>query len=144
VDERSAGLIAKIATEKRNGRYVDMERILIVGGGIAGLTVAIALHRQCFKPEVIERSTAWPAIGAGIHLPANDVRRLRALGVGESVDRAAEEVGRWSFFEQGELLCGTDLRDLWREVGPCLGITRVKLRHACQKPDRARRSAGHC
>jgi 2-polyprenyl-6-methoxyphenol hydroxylase-like FAD-dependent oxidoreductase len=109
----------------------DIERILIVGGGIAGLSVATALHRQGFEPELVERSTAWPAIGAGINLPANGVRVLRALGLGEVVDRAAAEVSRWSFFDQqGELLCETDLRDLWREVGPSLGITRVKLQEA--------------
>ena len=109
----------------------DIERILIVGGGIAGLAVATALHRQGFEPEIIERSRAWPAVGAGINLPANGVRVLRALGLGEVVDRAAEEVRRWSFFDQqGELLCKTDLRELWCEVGPCLGITRVKLHEA--------------
>src|SRR6202045_3137392 len=98
----------------------NIERILIVGGGIAGLTVATALHRQGFAPELIERSAAWPAIGAGIPLPANGVRALQALGLGEPVDRAAAEVRLWRFFDQqGELLCKTDLRDLWREVGPC-------------------------
>jgi FAD-dependent urate hydroxylase len=109
----------------------DIERILIVGGGIAGLAVAAALHRQGFAPELIERSRAWPAIGAGINLPANGVRVLRALGLGKAVHRAAEEVRRWGFYDQqGELLCETDLRDLWHEVGPCLGITRVKLQKA--------------
>jgi 2-polyprenyl-6-methoxyphenol hydroxylase-like FAD-dependent oxidoreductase len=109
----------------------DIERILIVGGGIAGLSVATALHRHGFHPELVERSTAWPAIGAGIGLPANGVRVLRALGLGEAVYRAAAEVRRWGFFDQeGKLLCQTDLRDLWREVGPWLGITRVKLQEA--------------
>jgi 2-polyprenyl-6-methoxyphenol hydroxylase-like FAD-dependent oxidoreductase len=106
----------------------DIERILIVGGGIAGLSFATALYRQGLKAELVERSTAWPAIGAGINLPANGVRALRALGLGEAVDRTAAEVRRWGFFDQqGELLCTTDLRELWREVGLCLGITRVKL-----------------
>jgi 2-polyprenyl-6-methoxyphenol hydroxylase-like FAD-dependent oxidoreductase len=109
----------------------DVERILIVGGGIAGLSVATALHRQGLTPELVERSTTWPAVGAGINLPANGVRVLRALGVGEAVDRTATVIRRWAFFDQqGALLCETDLEDLWRDVGPSLGITRVRLQEA--------------
>ena len=110
---------------------LDIERILIVGGGIAGLSVATALHRQGLTPELVERSTTWPAVGAGINLPANGVRVLRALGVGEAVDRTATVIRRWAFFDQqGALLCETDLEDLWRDVGPSLGITRVRLQEA--------------
>ena len=109
----------------------DVERILIVGGGIAGLSVATALHRQGLTPELVERSTTWPAVGAGINLPANGVRVLRALGVGEAVNRTATVIRRWAFFDQqGALLCETDLEDLWRDVGPSLGITRVRLQEA--------------
>src|ERR1700738_2294126 len=109
----------------------DVERILIVGGGIAGLSVATALHRQGFTPELVERNTIWPAIGARTNLPANGVRVLRALGVGEAVDRTATAIRRWGFFDQqGALLCETDLEELWREVGPSLAITRVRLQEA--------------
>jgi FAD-dependent urate hydroxylase len=109
----------------------DVERILIVGGGIAGLSVATALHRQGLTPELVERSTTWPAVGAGINLPANGVRVLRALGVGDAVDRTATVIRRWGFFDQqGALLCETDLGELWRDVGPSLGITRVRLQAA--------------
>jgi FAD-dependent urate hydroxylase len=109
----------------------DIERILIVGGGIAGLSVATALHRRGLTPELVERSTTWPAVGAGINLPANGVRVLRALGVGDAVDRTATVIRRWGFFDQqGALLCETDLEELWRDVGPCLGITRVRLQEA--------------
>ena len=105
----------------------EVDRILIVGGGIAGLSLATALHRQGYTPELVERSTAWPAVGAGINLPANGVRVLRALGVGEAVDRIGALLRRWGFFDQqGELLCETDLGELWRDVGPCLGIARVR------------------
>ena len=109
----------------------DIERILIVGGGIAGLSVATALNRRGLTPELVERSTTWPAVGAGINLPANGVRVLRALDVGDAVDRTATVIRRWGFFDQqGALLCETDLEELWRDVGPCLGITRVRLQEA--------------
>src|SRR5580704_2986759 len=107
----------------------DINQILIVGGGIAGLSLASALRRQGYTPELVERSPTWPAVGAGINLPANGVRVLRALGVG--VDRTATVIRRWGFFDQqGALLCETDLEELWRDVGPCLGITRVRLQEA--------------
>lgn len=105
-----------------------IERILIVGGGIAGLTLAAALHRQGFRAELVERSTTWHAPGAGILLHANGVRMLRALGLGEAVEQAGTIVRRWGFFDQqGEALCDTDLEELWGEVGPCIGIERPRL-----------------
>jgi 2-polyprenyl-6-methoxyphenol hydroxylase-like FAD-dependent oxidoreductase len=106
----------------------NIERILIVGGGIAGLTVAIALHQQGYRAELVERSPVWPATGAGILLHANGVRVLRALGVGEAVERAGAVVRHWGFFDQqGEVLCDTDLEEMWGEVGPCIGIERPRL-----------------
>jgi FAD-dependent urate hydroxylase len=105
-----------------------IDRILVVGGGIGGLCLAAALHRQGFAPELVERSPAWPAVGAGIALHANGVRVLRGLGLGEAIDRATAVLPRWTFLDQwGEPLCETDLEALWGEVGPCLGITRVRL-----------------
>jgi 2-polyprenyl-6-methoxyphenol hydroxylase-like FAD-dependent oxidoreductase len=108
-----------------------VERILIVGGGIAGLTAAIALNRQGFSPELVERSPVWHATGAGIFLHANGIRTLRALGVGEAVERAGALVRHWGFLDQqGEVLCDTDLEEMWGEVGPCIGITRPRLQQA--------------
>ena len=107
---------------------VDIERILIVGGGIAGLSVAAALHRQGLIPELVESGQTWPAIGAGINLPANGVRVLRALGLGAIADRTAAVIRRWGFYDQrGTQLCETDLEDLWFGVSPCLAMTRVRL-----------------
>jgi len=74
---------------------MGIERILIVGGGIAGLSAATALRRQGFSPELVERSATWPSIGAGINLPANGVRVLWALGLGELAHRNAAVVRHW-------------------------------------------------
>src|SRR5216683_3324352 len=59
----------------------SVERILIVGGGIAGLTLGAALHQRSFSAELIERSASWEAIGAGIAVQANGLRALDALGL---------------------------------------------------------------
>ena len=106
----------------------EVERILIVGGGIAGLSLATALHQQGFTPELVERNPSWPAVGAGIHLHANGMRVLRALGLGEAVERAGTPVHEWIFCDQhGSVLCRTDVEQMWGDVGPCVGITRVRL-----------------
>jgi FAD-dependent urate hydroxylase len=107
------------------------ERILIVGGGIGGLSLAAALHRHGFTPELVERSTEWRAAGAGIGVLANGMRVLRALGLDGAVTRAGEVMRRWSFCNaQGEVLCATNLEELWGDVGPCIGIERGKLHNA--------------
>src|SRR5215471_306122 len=106
----------------------NVERILIVGGGIAGLTLASALHRRGFKPELVERSPAWHAVGAGIAAQPNGMRMLCALGMGAAVEQAGTVIRRLDFCDQqGEVLCETDLEALWGDVGPFIGIERTKL-----------------
>jgi 2-polyprenyl-6-methoxyphenol hydroxylase-like FAD-dependent oxidoreductase len=54
-------------------------RILVVGAGIAGLGTARALARAGFAAEVVEWQRTWREAGAGIYLPGNAARALRAL-----------------------------------------------------------------
>jgi 2-polyprenyl-6-methoxyphenol hydroxylase-like FAD-dependent oxidoreductase len=107
-----------------------IERILIVGGGIAGLTVARALHRMGFQAELVERSPVWQATGAAIQLHANGMRILHTLGLGEEVEQAGLVIRHWLFCEQdGEVLVDLDLEDLWGEVAPFpdIAINRPRL-----------------
>ena len=55
--------------------------MLIAGGGIGGLTAAIALGRRGIETEVLERSGLTEETGAGIQLGPNATRVLAALGV---------------------------------------------------------------
>jgi salicylate hydroxylase len=55
--------------------------VLIIGGGIGGLTAALALARAGFPAHVVERSAEFGEIGAGIQLAPNALRVLDGLGV---------------------------------------------------------------
>jgi 2-polyprenyl-6-methoxyphenol hydroxylase-like FAD-dependent oxidoreductase len=55
--------------------------VLIIGGGIGGLTSAIALRQRGFTVEVIEKDPDWAVYGVGILQQANVVRAMAQLGL---------------------------------------------------------------
>jgi salicylate hydroxylase len=65
------------------------EQVLIVGGGIGGLTAALALARQGIPSQVIEQAAASKEIGAGIQLGPNVFRMFDRLGLIEPVSALA-------------------------------------------------------
>jgi len=64
--------------------------ILVVGGGIAGLALALGLARHGREVVVLESRSEFETAGAGIQLGANGVRVLQSLGV---ADHLAAAVG---------------------------------------------------
>lgn len=57
-------------------------RIAIVGAGIGGLTAALALAREGFAVDLLERAPVLDEVGAGIQLAPNASRILIRLGLG--------------------------------------------------------------
>ena len=107
---------------------MDRRRVLIVGGGIAGLALAPALARTGVDVEVVERERAWRAAGTGMYLPGNAARALRAFGLEAQVAARAVEIARQRFYDHhGRLLCEVDVAELWAAVGPCLAVHRAEL-----------------
>ncbi len=73
----------------------------IAGGGIGGLTAALALLRRGFDVDVYEQAPELREVGAGVQISANGSRALYALGVGEDVARlsceaSGKEIRLWS------------------------------------------------
>ena len=62
---------------------------LIAGGGIAGLTLALALGRRGLPSKLFERAPALEATGAGVQLSPNAGRVLEAFGLGPALDAVA-------------------------------------------------------
>jgi 2-polyprenyl-6-methoxyphenol hydroxylase-like FAD-dependent oxidoreductase len=65
----------------------QLNRVLIAGGGIVGLTAAIALRRTGTDVVVFEQAPEIRAIGASIGLWENALRAFDFLGVGDDVRR---------------------------------------------------------
>ena len=55
--------------------------ILVIGGGIGGLTSAIALRRFGHRVTIIEKDPQWAVYGVGIIQQSNVVRAMDALGL---------------------------------------------------------------
>ena len=73
-------------------------RVIVVGGGIAGLCAAIALRRTGNEAVVLERAPRVDPVGAGITLFANAMRALDRLGVGEAVAARGAAATRSAIF----------------------------------------------
>src|SRR5262249_15252086 len=60
-------------------------RVLIVGAGIGGLTLAHALRQRGLSFDLVERAERWEPVGAGLGLWSNALRVLDRLGLCERV-----------------------------------------------------------
>lgn len=90
----------------------DAKHILIAGGGIGGLTAALALLKRGYDVDVYEQAGELKEVGAGVQLSANGNRVLFELGVGEAIqDLSCEASGKeirlwnsgdtWKLFDLG-------------------------------------------
>jgi salicylate hydroxylase len=61
----------------------------IAGGGIGGLSAALALSRQGIETHLYERRPEFPEEGAGIQIGPNGTRILRDLGVADELQKTA-------------------------------------------------------
>jgi salicylate hydroxylase len=66
-------------------------RVAVVGAGIGGLTLAIALRRRGISVDVYERATQLQEVGAAVGLAANASRLLDRLGLGPALHEVSIE-----------------------------------------------------
>ena len=69
--------------------------ILIAGGGIGGVSAALALAQQGFEVRVLERAPEFGEIGFGIQLGPNAFHMLERLGVANSSKRRPSSPTTW-------------------------------------------------
>jgi 2-polyprenyl-6-methoxyphenol hydroxylase-like FAD-dependent oxidoreductase len=109
-------------------------RALVIGGGIGGLTAAIALRRAGIDAAVFERAPELRQVqvGFGIHLWHNGMKALQSIGVGEQVREVGGEgavLQRAEFCDRnGRLLGSWSDAAVTATVGaPTVGISRGEL-----------------
>jgi 2-polyprenyl-6-methoxyphenol hydroxylase-like FAD-dependent oxidoreductase len=56
-----------------------VRKILVVGGGIAGLTLAVSLRRRDVDVDVVEIQPGWNVLGVGISLTGPTLRALKSI-----------------------------------------------------------------
>jgi 2-polyprenyl-6-methoxyphenol hydroxylase-like FAD-dependent oxidoreductase len=107
----------------------NVERILIVGGGIGGLSAAVALGRLGLDVDLIEKNAQWDVYGVGIIQPGNAVRALDALGVAEECAAQGHPVlGMRSWRADGTTaLSDNAFPPVLPGLPPSNGITRRRL-----------------
>ena len=87
------------------GKLGSMDDILIVGGGIGGLTLALELERRNIACRVFESAPEIMAVGVGINLLPHATRTLTELGLQEALARVAVETREAAFFNRyGQLI----------------------------------------
>ena len=90
--------------------------VLIVGGGIAGISLAITLREHGISARVVEKRSAESYEGTGIHLPGNAVRAAAKLGLEDALRRAAFRIPRIDYTDHKGLELAT--LDLTKRYGP--------------------------
>lgn len=107
----------------------DTVDVAIVGGGIAGLTTALALQRIGLRPRVFEKATELRSGKGGLLLWSNAVRVLDQLGVGERVIASGFPVRSTEFRTPArELLGKLPIDEMSAEAGaPTVFIHRATL-----------------
>lgn len=90
-----------------------MKTFAIIGGGIGGLTLAVALQRKGIQATVYESAPQFKPLGAGLSLASNAMMALANIGIDQEVMRCGKAIKRMYCKDpQANVISFTDAEDL--------------------------------
>lgn len=120
---------------------MNRRKIIISGGGIAGLTAALCMANAGNRVSVYERTSALQPIGAGIQISPNAFHVLKELGLGEKIIEAGTApnailmMNALNGKQLSRIPLGFDIHDIYG--APYIVIHRADLQkilfEACEK-----------
>ena len=133
----------------------DRLPVIVIGAGVGGLTLALALHRAGIACRVYEAAAEILPLGVGINVLPHATAELQTLGVLEPLEQVAvhtreaaffnrfgqhvysEPAGRWAGYDVPQLsIHRGDLQGvLLAEVRRRIGEGNVLAGHACRRVD---------
>jgi len=95
-----------------------MKQYTILGGGIAGLTAAIALKQKGIRATVFESAPEIKPLGAGLLLAANAVKGYERLGIAEKIVARGRALPTFAILDQqGRVITSADAGKIGRQYG---------------------------
>ncbi|HYC84089.1 MAG TPA: FAD-dependent monooxygenase [Chryseosolibacter sp.] len=96
----------------------NRKKFAVVGAGIGGLSVAIALQRRGFDVTVVENAPAIKTLGAGLVLAANAIKAFTTIGISNDVLQSGKALKALRIKDpQGNVIHETDSEKLSEKLG---------------------------
>jgi len=119
-----------------------MDEVIIVGAGVGGLTLGLALHQAKIPCRIFESVPELRAVGVGINLLPHATKELAALGLEDALAKVAIQTTDATFFNRfGQLIYQEPLGRAAGYDHPQFSIHRGDLQMVLLEAFRARAGA---